>query len=523
MIDKHRFFTIALLLACTLCYAQNAKDKEVFAKRTGNPVIPAYLADASLFYDQLTDAFYAYGTNDGNSGENVFPTQAWFSRDGKNWKNELVELPSAWINAAGTRYVWAPSIVYLPAAKKYYLMYSIESKVFIAMSDHPLGPWSDANSIAPGKLFYKGYDGQFFLDDDGQLYITTDARAFRIMKLNADKNGRLSFDQSDKRFPLTAETPYSGNYHYTQINDLKNAFEASLIYKRNGLYYLMWSFEGSENYNVRYAVAENVAGPYREIAGSMTESILSRDDSKNILGPGHHSMMDYNGRTFIAYHRQSYPFVDSKRQTCIDEVFFNSDGSIRKVIPTHQGVILKPATKKAAKNLALGRKVLTSSTRKYDARPYEKRYRTQNISFEYKGEFAVDENYGTRWDAGLDAKQAWLIIDLGKNYRVDSIETIFEFTSRTYQYQLQYLEAAREINLDAVSKATGWATFADSSVGEVKKSPVTDVPESGKAVKARFIKLQISGAVDLPYSADGADPANARNALSVFEIRVFGR
>ena len=57
----------------------------------------------------------------------------------------------------------------------------------------------------------------------------------------------------------------------------------------------------------------------------MTVPILQRDDANRILGPGHHSMFCYGGRTFIAYHRQHYPFVDSKRQTCIDEVFFTED------------------------------------------------------------------------------------------------------------------------------------------------------------------------------------------------------
>jgi beta-xylosidase len=523
-ITRGRLLMVALLLICFNCSAQQSRDSEVFSKGNGNPIIPAYLADASLFYDEHTDAFYAYGTNDGNSGENVFPTQAWYSKDGKNWKNQIVTLPKEWTDAAGTNYIWAPSIVFHPDSKKYYLMYSIESKVFIAMSNHPLGPWKDANSIAPGKLFYKGYDGQFFLDDDKQLYITTDAREFRIIKLNINKDGKLSFNQTDNRFPLIEETPSSGKYRYSKISNLKNAFEASLIYKRNGIYYMMWSFEGSENYNVRYAVSKNVAGPYREIAGSMTEPILSRDDDKNILGPGHHSMMEYKGRTFIAYHRQSYPFIDSKRQTCIDEVFFNKDGSIKKIIPTHQGVILKRSSKLSRpKNLALGKPVVASSVRKYDAQPYDKRYRTHEISFEYKGEFAVDENNGTRWDAGLDAKDSWLIVDLGKDYRIDSIETTFEFTSRTYKYKLECLSANEAIDLNAAAIATSWSVFADKSLGQITKSPVVNTSDIAKPTLARFIKLTISGALNLPYTADGADLTNARNSLSVFELKVFGQ
>jgi hypothetical protein len=507
-ITKGRLLMVALLLICFHCSAQQSKDFNVFSKGNGNPIIPGYLA---------------YGTNDGNSGENVFPTQVWYSKDGKKWKNQLVALPKEWTDAAGTNYIWAPSIVYHPDSKKYYLMYSIESKVFIAMSDHPLGPWEDANSVVPGKLLYKGYDGQFFLDDDRQLYLSTDAREFRIIKLNINEDGKLSFDQTDKSFPLNSETPFSGSYKYSKISNLKNAFEASLIYKRKGIYYLMWSFEGSENYNVRYAISENVNGPYREIGGSMTYPILSRDDSNNILGPGHHSMMDYKGRTFIAYHRQSYPFVDSKRQTCIDEVFFNKDGSIKKVIPTHKGVMLKRLSNIGKpKNLALGKPIIASSVRKYDSRPYEKRYRTHNVSFEYKGEFAVDENNGTRWDAGPDAKEAWLIMDLGKDYRIDSIETTFEFTSRTYKYKLECLSTDEANDLNTAAIVKDWKLFANQSLGEVLKSPVIDTSKLAKPVLARFIKLLISGALNLPYSADGADPINARNSLSVYELKVFG-
>lgn len=44
------------------------RDINVFAPNTGNPVIPAYLADATVVYDSKTDAFYAYGTNDGAGG-----------------------------------------------------------------------------------------------------------------------------------------------------------------------------------------------------------------------------------------------------------------------------------------------------------------------------------------------------------------------------------------------------------------------------------------------------------------------
>jgi hypothetical protein len=79
-----RNLSLALCLACSAISGQalygqqttqEAKDINVFAMQTGNPVIPAYLADATIIYDQKTDMFYAYGTNDGAGGGNVYPTQ----------------------------------------------------------------------------------------------------------------------------------------------------------------------------------------------------------------------------------------------------------------------------------------------------------------------------------------------------------------------------------------------------------------------------------------------------------------
>ena len=56
------------LMVPSVIHAQQTmlgRDLNVFAQNTGNPVIPAYLADASIVYDEHSDMFYAYGTNDG--------------------------------------------------------------------------------------------------------------------------------------------------------------------------------------------------------------------------------------------------------------------------------------------------------------------------------------------------------------------------------------------------------------------------------------------------------------------------
>lgn len=497
------------------------RDKGVLDHCTGNPVIPAYLADATIVYDQTSNRFYAYGTNDGAGLDNVFPIQYWWSEDCMNWHNSPLQLPQEWHELCGTKYVWAPSFIYNPATRKYYLMYGIDTHTFIAKSDNPDGPWEDANAVAPGKYFYRGYDAQFFLDDDLTMYLTTDNGFFKIMKLAFDDNGNVSIDNTDPRFDEVGNNEFIGDYHYKTATGLRNMFEASFIYKRGGLYYLMWSFQGCEEYNVRYAVSESIVGPWRDLNGSMDYAILERDDLNGILGPGHHSMFDYDGRTFIAYHRQHYPFVDSKRQTCIDEVFFNADGSIREVMPTHRGVKVKAnARRYDGVNLALGCPTLTSSNRIYDNSHNPNRYRATGAKFTFSGQWAVDENYGTHWDPGLDVENPWIIIDLGKDQKIGSIETLFEFTNRRHNYKLEVLPSSSASSLEKASSSTGWQMFADNTAQGVPQSPVKDTSVTGKPMKGRFVRLTITAA-DLPYTADGNDPVNARNAPSVFEIRVF--
>lgn len=101
-------------------------------------------------------------------------------------ENYPLTLPKEWTDYAGTTALWAPSIIYNPSTYKYYLMYGIDCKTFVAMADSPMGPWTDANAVAPGKMLYRGYDAQFFLDEDKTMYIVTDNGFFKIMKLKFD-------------------------------------------------------------------------------------------------------------------------------------------------------------------------------------------------------------------------------------------------------------------------------------------------------------------------------------------------
>ncbi|MCR5793496.1 MAG: discoidin domain-containing protein [Lachnospiraceae bacterium] len=544
---------------------KGAQDKDIFAIGVGNPTVPAYLADTTVYYDEQTERFMAFGTNDGNGAANVYPTQMWYSTDCKNWHNTLVDFPNGWAGALSDAglgsiddAVWAPSFVYNPDTQYYYLSYSLHMKTFVAkvsledMKKFMNGtidciPWSDANGYMSNQMLVPEYDAQLFIDEDAEghhtMYLcysvyngSKGGYDLDLVKFKADATtGNLSVDNSDpEHFERTYDgnyTRFSGAYRYHTFGGLRNEFEGSFIYKdkTTGFYYLMWSVDASETYNVRYAVSKDgITGQYKEMNHSFDEPILSTNATSNILGPGHHSVFDYKGQAYIAYHRQHYPFVDSKRQTCINKMDFVTDvnakdyGAIKKVIPTNEGVDMGITNEKAGMtNLAVGKQTRTSSVRGYDINGMHiPNCNSTDISFAFAGNYAVDENNATHWDAGVGVSRPWIIVDLGYDCNIDSIETTFEFTSRTYKYTYEYLEESKAKDLDHASLSKEWTTYVDKKEDGAPMSPVVDKKTSG--AKARYVKLTIEEAVGLPRTACDKDAANATNGISVLEMKVYG-
>ena len=106
--------------------------------------------------------------------------------------------------------------------------------------------------------------------------------------------------------------------------------EGSWMLKKDGKYYFMWSEGGwtGPNYAVAYAIGTSPLGKFERIG-----KILEQDPAV-ATGAGHHSILQdpKSGRWFIVYHRRPLGETDrNHRVVCIDEMFFNSDGTIRPV------------------------------------------------------------------------------------------------------------------------------------------------------------------------------------------------
>ena len=442
-----RFVTVALCAAITSLplQAQQAGSPHWNAPGAGNPFIPGYFADPTI--RQFGDTYYLYATTDG-TGNGYGPAQVWVSKDFVNWKNIIMNWPT-------TEVVWAPDVMQAPDGSFRYF-YCEPCVLHEGVGNSPIGPWKNVLGrtdavLVPDRFVHNAItlDGQTFVDDDGSTYLYFGTwgiyKGFGcgVARLNSD----LKTFADKKLIPNTEITDF---------------FEAPFVFKKDGIYYFTYS-SGSchdDTYRVQYATsATGPMGPY-EYKGC----ILKTNADQTVHGPGHHSILEKDGKYYIVYHRHNLPrsVHGFNRQICIDEITFDNEGNILPVVPTHQSPL-------AESQLSPLKVTAVTASSYYDEW--------------FKPEYAVDNNNATLWKAantnwGRGRHQdEWLQIDLGKAQKFTEIWTQFEYATFFYQYKI-------ETSLDGKT----WTRYADRTHNTMQGSPMID---AGKA-KARFVRITIS-------------------------------
>ncbi|MDF3146682.1 family 43 glycosylhydrolase [Streptomyces sp. T21Q-yed] len=286
-----------------------------------SPVLPGLTADPNIV--RFGDTYYIYPTTDGFAGWSGTNFKAYSSKDLVHWQDHGVILDlGPDVSWADTR-AWAPTTA--EKNGKYYLYYSADTNIGVAVSDSPTGPFRDPLGkplIARGAYTGQMIDPAVFTDDDGKQYLYWGNGRAYVVPLNDDM---VSFDASK----VTNITP-SG---FT---------EGTFIIKRKGTYYFTWS-EGDtrdENYRVAYATGSSPTGPWTNRG-----VLLEKDLALGIKGPGHHSVVQVPNTDdwYIAYHRFAIPGGDgTHRETTIDKLEFDSNGLIKKVVPTLSSIAPLP-------------------------------------------------------------------------------------------------------------------------------------------------------------------------------------
>lgn len=219
-----------------------------------------------------------------------------------------------WVNASSFS-MWAPDCVEKNGRYYFYFPANVKSGrgfgIGVAVADKPEGPYvPEKEPIAN----VRGIDPCVFIDKDGQAYI--------YYSLNRIFAAKLKENMTE----LESEPVVLGDL------PAKGLVEGPFFFERNGKYYLTYPHVENKIERLEYAMSDNPLGPFKVTGVIMDETPMG-------TWTNHHSLVKYNGQWYLFYHQSAYsPKFDKNRSVCIDSLFFNEDGTIRKVIPTNRGV-----------------------------------------------------------------------------------------------------------------------------------------------------------------------------------------
>lgn len=288
-------------------YAADFKDVSVYESEREktdneykNPVYNGYADPDVLYYD---GTYYLYGT--GGWGD-------WYrvhtSKDLIHWENKGYCLDhDLW---GETNSYWAPDVKYING--RFYMVVSCNEKIGLAVSDSPLGPFTEYSS---GILYEHSIDGHLFVDDDGQVYmyfVSWNTPTYGIYGVKLTQNMTLS------RKSLTLIMTPTEEWEC----DMGRITEGPYMLKHNGLYYITYSGSSYESpwYAVGYAVSDSPLGTYNKY--QLNPIMVG---NSQVHGTGHHCIVQSpdGEEMLIVYHCHNNVENVHMRHICVDRIRFS--------------------------------------------------------------------------------------------------------------------------------------------------------------------------------------------------------
>ena len=228
------------------------------------------------------------------------------SKDLVHWEKGPQILPD------NLKKAWAPEVYYHPEDGKFYLYYTMNYKIGVAVADRPDSMFTDL-----GFLTIPGIDAHMFRDDDGRLYLYfTHTPPFTMYCL-------------PMKSPTVTGGPVTKCFEISQSWET-NSFavnEGPWMMKHDGKYSLLYS--GSSGQSIYYAVglasAATPIGPFTKYENNPVFQKLPE-----IYGPGHGSVTrDRAGKLWHLYQQKLTPAISWARDICLDPVSFDGNGILR--------------------------------------------------------------------------------------------------------------------------------------------------------------------------------------------------
>lgn len=246
--------------------------------------------------------------------------QVFSTRDMKHWTNHGVCLSPDVFAPWGCRDAYAAQCV--ERNGKFYWYVSMghvadeNSKggmcIGVAVGDSPTGPFRDAigkalitNEMTTDKPHsWDDIDPTVFVDDDGQAYLIWGNASCRMVKL---KENMVELDGD------------------IQILDIPHFIEGPWIYKRNGLYYLVYAGVGTRPEMIEYCTTTDINSGKWEYRGIIDGNSINCFTT-------HPGIADFKGKTWFFTHNGTLPSGGSYRRSVIaDEMHYNADGTIQPI------------------------------------------------------------------------------------------------------------------------------------------------------------------------------------------------
>lgn len=285
-----------------------------------------YLADPGVLVSG--GRVYMYNSNDDDNpvggGYEMKSIVCVSSSDLKNWTDhgEVFRVPAG---ASWAGYSWAP----YPLEKngKIYLYFGNNANgVGVASSTSPTGEFKDAKGsvLVDGKTPGASgsniwlFDPGALIDDDGQAYLSFGGNGVdnaRIIKLGAD---------------LTSVSGSAAQFSPPGF------FEASFMFKRNGIYYFAYSTNSQNGLRIDYMTSSSPMSGYK-YGGIIGDQPPSNNNNN------HASEFEFNGKWYHAYHNRSVATqagisTTYRRNLALEVLNFEADGKIQQVTYTTDGV-----------------------------------------------------------------------------------------------------------------------------------------------------------------------------------------
>jgi len=296
-----------------------------------NPIIQTiYTADPAPMVYNDTVYLYADHDEDGSTYYTMNDWRCYSSTDMVNWIDHGIMMSYKTFSWAKGD-AWAGQCIYRNGRFYYYVPITStvlgRAAIGVGVSDSPTGPFTDALGHPLIADEWGDIDPTVFIDGDGQAYLYWGNPNLYYVKLNDDM---VSYDKTVGivKVPLTTESfgQRTGDADRATLYE-----EGPWFYKRNGLYYLLFSAGGIPEY-ISYSTSAGPTGPWTY------KGIIMPTQGGSFTN--HCGVIDYKGNSYFFYHNGALPGGGGyTRSICIEQFNYNADGSFPTINMTTAGVV----------------------------------------------------------------------------------------------------------------------------------------------------------------------------------------